>query len=149
MGFQGSAVDRSTVPSFSAASAGDFRAHSHCSILPPHPPPPLSLFSSPTLPQLPFPPPPPLSLLLNAWRCPPRPIYAGSIAPRSPLRREGGSPGTRCMIIRKRKEHLRKGDKVTMSQQKLLCSSVWYQWSIWRWEAAWIWMDHRTERKMV
>lgn len=32
----------------------------------------------------PFPPPPPLSLLLNAWRCPPRPIYAGSITAPSP-----------------------------------------------------------------
>lgn len=35
-----------------------------------------------------------------------------------PLQSEGGSPGTGCVIIRERKELLREGDKVTMSQQK-------------------------------
>lgn len=75
----------------SAASAGDFRAHSHCSILPP-PPPPLSfllphphslsnLYTS----LLPIPRsvllPPPPCLLSNAWRRPARPVCAGGVAP--------------------------------------------------------------------
>lgn len=56
------------------------------------PPPPSLPPSTPS-------PSPPLHLLLNAWRCPARPVYAGSIIPLRPLQSEGEGCGTGWIVI--------------------------------------------------